>query len=505
MDRRPLSEVSDYFGILRRRWPWLVWPVAIAVFLTLIISSQLQKAYRSETVVLVDPQQVPTDIVRMSASADVAERLQTISQQVLSRTQLQKLITQFGLYKSESNKSQEELTELMRSDITLEIVADQRVKNADVTAFKLSYTGGTPQIAQNVTRQLGSLFIAEYLKVKEVQAEGTNEFVATELQRAAESLREQEEKVKQFKSRYMGSLPEQQQANMAIIGQLQGMLQANNDALNRAQQNRAYLESIAESIKDPLAMSSASAQIEAKRTELLGAEQKYKPEHPDVMRLKRELAALEEQAKTSAATGSDGRQGQVKSRVAAIDEEIKERTRRGNEIEAKIRSMQGRIETLPIVEQQFAELSRDYEVQRANYQQLLQKRNSSSMAVQVERGAKGQQLRVLDPASLPEKPIRPNMAQINMIGLMLGAAIGGGIAFIKEAKDRSMHSDKDVEFYVPAPVLGCLPEIATEQSMRQLRNKKVKRWMLSGASASVMLLVIGFLMYRGTINFYNWF
>ncbi len=505
MDRRPFSEASDYLGILARRWHWVVWPMAIAVFLTLIISSQLQKTYRSETVILVDPQQVPTDIVRMSASTDVAERLQTISQQVLSRTQLQKLITQFGLYKNLSGRSQEEVTEQMRTDITLEIVVDQRVRNADVTAFKLSYMGETPQLAQNVTRQLGSLFIAEYLKVKEVQAEGTNEFVATELQRAAEALREQEEKMKQFKSRYMGSLPEQQQANMAIIGQLQGMLQANNDALNRAQQNRAYLESIADSVKDPLAMSSSSAQIEAKRSELLSAEQKYKPEHPDVMRIKRELAALEEQAKTNVASGTDGRQGQVKSRVAAIEEEIKDRTRRGNEIEAKIRAMQGRIETLPIVEQQFAELNRDYEVQKQNYQQLLQKRNSSSMAVQVERGARGQQLRVLDPASLPEKPTKPNMAQINMIGLMIGAAIGGGIAFLKEAKDRSMHSDKDVQFYVPAPVLGCLPEIATEESVREARSKKLKRWMLSGASASVMLLVIGFLVYRGTINFYNWF
>jgi uncharacterized protein involved in exopolysaccharide biosynthesis len=341
--------------------------------------------------------------------------------------------------------------------------------------------------------------------VKEVQAEGTNEFVENELKRAAEGLREQEEKMKQFKSQYMGALPEQQQANMAIIGQLQGMLQANNDALNRAQQNRAYLESFAESITDPVTLTTTSAQIEAKKSELLAAEQKYKPEHPDVMRIKRELNALEEQARNNVESGKDTRQSQVRSRVAAIDEEIKERTKRGNQIEAKIRSMQGRIETLPMVEQQFAELNRDYEVQKANYQQLLQKRNTSSMAVQVERDAKGQQLRILDPASLPEKPARPNMAQINLIGLMLGAVIGGGISFLKEIKDRSLHSDKDVQFYIAAPVLGCMPQIVTEQSLSEMRQKKLRRWAVSGAAATFMLVVIGFLVYRGMINFYNWF
>jgi polysaccharide biosynthesis transport protein len=300
-------------------------------------------------------------------------------------------------------------------------------------------------------------------------------------------------------------LPEQQQANMAIIGQLQGMLQANNDALNRAQQNRAYLESFAESISDPVTMTTGSAQIEAKRSELLAAEQKYKPEHPDIMRIKRELVALEQQAKANVTEGKDTRQSQVRSRVSAIDAEIKERTQRGNQIEAKIRALQGRIETLPMVEQQFSELNRDYQVQKANYEQLLQKRNTSSMAVQVERDAKGQQLRILDPASLPEKPTSPNMAQINLIGLMLGMVVGGGISFLKEMKDRSMHSDKDVQFYIPAPVLGCMPQIVTQESLGDLRRRKFRVWVASGAAASFMLGVIGFLMYRGTINFNNWF
>jgi polysaccharide biosynthesis transport protein len=504
MQRRPMTDMKDYMGLVSRRWAWIAVPAFAAMFLTLVASAYLPKAYRSETTILVDPSKVPDSIVKMSQSNDVVERLQTISQQVMSRTQLQKLIEQFGLYKNEKNASTEDLVNLMRENIQLEQVSDTRVKSLDLAAFKISFTGASPAVAQGVTRQLASLYIEENLKVKEAQAEGTREFVDKELERARQSLQEQEAKIKEFKAKHMGSLPEQTQANLQLIAQLQNALQTNNDALSRAQQNRAYLHSLSESIKTAPASTPDEQQLRQKNAELLAAEQKYKPEHPDVQRLRREVAAL--RAQVAAAGGGAEQQGSVaKSQMTALDQEISLRTKRSAELETQVRGMQARMAASPLLEQEWAEINRDYQVQSQNYQTLLQKRNASSMVVQVERDAKGEQFRVLDPASLPTKPTKPNMLQVNLSGIAMGVALGLGLAFFKEMKDSAIHSESDIRYYVPTNLLGCMPEIATTASLQLERRQKMKVWSISGASVAAAMAVIGFLVYRGRLDFMNWF
>ena len=505
MERKAPSDFNDYGDILRRRWHLLAFPTFAATVLMLVITAYLPKTFKSETLILVDPQKLPNDIVRASTTSDVAERLQNISQQVLSRTQLQKIIEQFDLYKSKKGMAQEDIVELMRRDIGLEIVNDQRVKSMDVTAFKITYMGGTPNQAQQVARQLGSLFIEQNMKVREQTAEGTNQFLDTELEKARQALNQQEEKIKQFKSQHMGALPEQQQANQQVIGQLQAMLQANTDALNRDNQSRNYIQSLAEAVKKGPLPDAGTAQLEGLRNELLAAEQKYKPKHPDVVRLRAEVKAMENQAKSRNEHRPEGDTPLISSQLAAIEQDIKERTRRGNELEAKIRSMEGRMENLPTIEQEFAELNRDHDIMRTNYQSLLQKKNASSMAVEMERGAKGEQFRILDPASLPEKPSKPNMLQLNLIGLLVGLSVGCGLAYVQEMKDSSLHTERDIEHYVPFRVLGSMPEIATRESLVKDRNKRIRRWVMRTATVGAGLSVVVVLVMRGKINFSAWF
>jgi polysaccharide biosynthesis transport protein len=504
MQRRPMTDVKDYVELVSRRWPLIAIPTFATLFLTLIVSAYLPKGYKSETTILVDPPKVPDSIVKMSQGNDVVERLQTISQQVLSRTQLQKVIEQFGLYKNVKNASVEDLVDMMRENIQLEQVSDQRVKSLDLAAFKISFMGPNPTVAQGVTRQLASLYIEENLKVKEAQAEGTHEFVDKEVERARLALQEQEARIKEFKAKHMGSLPEQMQSNLQLAAQLQNALQANSDALSRAQQNRAYLESISESVKTAPPATVEEQQLKQKRAELLAAEQKYKPEHPDVQRLRREVAALDAQV-AAAGGGAAQQQSVARSQIAALDEEIKTRTRRSTELENQIRSMQGRMSASPLLEQEWAEINRDYQVQSQNYQSLLQKKNTSSMVVQVERDAKGEQFRVLDPASLPLKPSKPNMLRVNLGGLAVGLAVGMGLAFFREMKETTVRSESDVRYYVPTNLLGCMPEIATLASLALKRRKKMRMLSISGAGVAAAVAVIGFLAYRGRIDFMSWF
>jgi succinoglycan biosynthesis transport protein ExoP len=454
----------------------------------------------------VNPQKVPEKYVQSTVSTDITDRLQNISQEILSRTRLQKIIDQFGLYRDHPNgMTQEDIIEMMRKDIVVKVEEDGSNPNRQKTsaAFKISYTGKDPALVQQVTRQIASLFIEENLKVREQQAEGTSEFITGELEKARKALQFQEDRIKAFKGRYMGSLPEQQTANLAVLGQMQGMLQANNDAITRLQQQKTYLDSVLEAMdktKAPSTKSGLQGELDARRAELVAAEQKYTPDHPDVKRLRGEVKALEAKASSLAAleppTGAN-EPGSIKAQLSAVQTELKERNGRQREMENRIRSVQGRIELLPAVEQQFAEIDRDYATSKSNYQSLLEKQNSSSMAAEMERHAKGEQFRILDPAGYPEKPFKPNLLQLNLMGLLGGLGLGVGLALLFEMKDPSLHDEKDLAFQVPVKVLGTMPVIQTPQSVKGERRKRIRDYVI--ATAAVVALVGTYVMlYRAS-------
>jgi polysaccharide biosynthesis transport protein len=495
--RRPPTELNDYLEMLKRRWHLVLVPVLVSLFLTIIIGSKLPKYYVSETVVMLDPQKVPTDVVK-SGQMDLAQRLQLINQQILSRTELEKIISTFGLYKEGGSK--DEIIDRMRKDIALEVVRDRRIQDSDVTAFKLSYTARSPEIAQQVTRQLGSLYIEENLKVREQIAEGTHEFIDQELQKARDDLQKQEQGMSKFKSEHMGALPQQENSNLQLIGQYQALLQANAEAITRAEQTKQYLKSLLEvNNSKPADKSSA---LESARNELAVAEQKYTPSHPDVIRLRNQVKSLEQR---EASNAKENTTPQVTSQLSSLEAEIKERNQRAKDLEAKVRGVQGRVEALPLIEQQYTELSRDYEVSRANYQALLQKKNQTGMTVEMERGAKGENFRILDPATLPQKPSKPNMVLVLMGGLAIGLVIGGGLAAAREYQDRSVHSERDLQYYLRVPVLALMPVIHTDQSWNELKKSKRKKWIVSGASFASAVLVLVVLMIRGTVDLSTWF
>ena len=182
---RRTPEIKDYWQIfVRRRW-WLIVPTVVVFGIVSAVSVNLPRIYKSETVILVDAQTIPKEFVRGSMDSDIGMRLASISQDILSRTSLQKLIDQYGLYKDQTKLSQEDIIEMMRKDIVLEMVEDKTGDNRPLNGFKISYSGPNPQVVQNVTRQLGSQFIEGNLKFRQKAAEGTSSFLQDELNKSA--------------------------------------------------------------------------------------------------------------------------------------------------------------------------------------------------------------------------------------------------------------------------------------------------------------------------------
>jgi uncharacterized protein involved in exopolysaccharide biosynthesis len=184
-----------------------------------------------------------------------------------------------------------------------------------------------------------------------------------------------------------------------------------------------------------------------------------------------------------------GDSAQFKSQILSLDLELKNRQQRQAELETRIRGLQGKVDILPAIEQQFTELNRDYLAAKDEYRLLQEKKGASSMAADVEREAQGEQFRVVDPASLPTKPYKPDLIQLNAIGLLLGVMIGVGFGAVQELKDKSMHNDKDIAFYLPLTVLGAMPVIMNEDQQQIRSKQRRQRWIISSGTVAVLILL----------------
>ncbi len=512
MGKQLPSSVQDYIEIVSwRRW-WLLMPILIFSVGTFFGSLFLPRSYKSEATIIVEPQKVPSNYVQPTMSVNVADRLTAIRQEILSRTRLRKIIAEFNIYRSNKGAiPTDEQVEMMRRDISVELVNTQssgdRVK--DVAALKIAYTGPEPGMVQKVTRKLTSLFIEEHLKDREQQAEGTTDFLDDQMTKMRQFLQEQEKRIQSFKSAHAGELPEQQMAGFQMLTQMQGLLQANSEALSRAQQQQKYLEAMVESMRfitlPQQTKSTLQLQYENKVAELISAEQRYRANFPDVVRIRLELKAIQEKLEAEPAKGRTDGNGpeQTKIQIEGLKEEIINRTQRQAKIEADMQRIQVRISALPRVEQQLAELMRDYETSRATYQALLAKRNSSSIAAEMERRAEGEQFRILDPPSYPEKPFKPNLLQINLLGIMAGVFVGCALTLLVELTDQSLQRDKDIAAVVGAPMLASVPWVL---STRAYSRKRFHRFMLAiGSSLGVLVIMAaGYLLRSSIMSGFGW-
>jgi succinoglycan biosynthesis transport protein ExoP len=507
LDGKSLS-IKDYVDIIvRRRWFFMA-PMFTLGLLGLVGALLWPPRYRSEALILVEQQKIPERYVTPNVVGDLQERLQSMTQQILSRTRLQRLIEQLRLYPDlRARKTMDDVVDRMRKDIEVEPIRGGKGAG-EITAFRISYATRSPSLAQQVTNELTSLFIEENLQARTEQSESTTAFLESQLEQARQELAEQEKRMGEYKARYLGELPEQEQSNMQILSSLESQLQSRTTALDRAQQEKVYLESMR---SEYVAMQEAAQRAEGLgpipgaavdpvlsdlQKQLAEAEAKYTPEHPDVVRLRQQLEQWKARhRKAEAGVGSGSRAGvglagkpalaEVESRLKALNVEIQSQKKEMEELSRKIREYQARLSMTPLREQQLAEVLRSYQNSKENYQSLLQKRMQSELATSLEKRQQGEQFRILDPPSLPQKPAEPNRPKIVLIGWALGLGVGAGLAALREFTDRTLHSEKEVSRHTGVPVLAGIPVLRSGQE--EARRKR--RLLLEVASVTVLLLI----------------
>jgi polysaccharide chain length determinant protein (PEP-CTERM system associated) len=439
-----------------------------------------------------------------------------MTQQILSRTRLLHIIEQENLYKNQRDHgSMDEVVDRMRKDIEIELV--QSPSSRELTAFKIAFLSPEPHTAQRVTAQLSSLFIDENLKIRQQQAENTTDFLSKQLDEARRGLSEQEQKVKDFKSRYLGELPGQVESNVQILSGLQMRRQQEMEALAHAKQQDIYLESLLNQyrsmqpipqngrLQTPPALDQELSRLRAQLADLTAH---YTDRHPDVRKVKEQIAnaerikqQMEAQPADKASVGIDAVIGygdaqpispavEVQSQLKANKLEIENRQKAIQQIETQIDSYQGRLNTAPLREQQLTDLTRDYDQSRKNYESLLAKREQSSMATDLEKRQQGEQFRVLDPPNLPQKPYSPNRLKLDLIGLVAGLALGMAFMVASEMIDDHLYSKEDIEKLIPAPVLTEIPSLPTPTEQHADTRSKITQ--LAALATMVVFTAAGF-------------
>lgn len=478
MENTPAFHPLDYVSVVRRRVWWLVVPLALAAAIGAALVIYLPREYATAATLGVTQPQVAPELVGTGGAAKVTpeDRIAAIVQGIKNPAVIERVVREEGL---DRNMPTPDAIAMVRSRIS--------VPTPDINAagtamqFSIGYRDDSPDKTQRIANRLADVFVAESTRRREVRAEETTAFIGRQLQASQERVNNIESRLRAAKEAFMGALPEQTQANVAMATGLQQQLETTANAIRGEQDRLSVIERQIESMKagavqevavpgGPVTATASPAAVRVVQLEreLAVARGNYTDKHPEVIRLQGELAAARADAAAEASRPVEERATMLKVdpnyRALLGDQEqvrlrIRDLQRNEDQIRSQIGMYRTRVESAPRVEQQIATLQREYDLEKEGYTQLTAKMRSAEMAESLERSSGGEQFTVLSRAPLPTQPASPNTQRLMMVAILLGLVAGAGLALGREYLDRSIHDARALTD-LDLPVLGEIPRIA---------------------------------------------
>jgi polysaccharide chain length determinant protein (PEP-CTERM system associated) len=490
IENRELT-MDDYLRMLRRRLKVILIPTLLAPLVGFAISYAFSPKYTSEAQVIVDPQKVPEGYVAPVVTEDLSNRMATLEQRALSADRLRSLIESLKLVPAGDNNAISAKMDEIRLNVTMQPVEVITVapsgggkRKGDVPGFNLDYSASSPREAQQVCAALTDVMVQENLKDRAQVAQDTTSFLDRQVEEDNRKLQDLDSKLADFKKHYIGQLPGDEDNNMKILMGLNSQLDAATQALNRAQQDKAYAESmlaeqlaawkLSENSTDPAAL---QKQLTDLQSSLIALKARYTDDYPEVVKTKKDIAALQQklnEINAASANPSPAAENvtvnaseppeiqQLRMQVHQYKDQIAAATRAQGELQKTIKTYEGRVALSPAVEQQYKDLTRDYETLQKVYDDDLAKRQASEKQTAMELEQQGEQMRVLRPAQVPDSPSFPNRWLFAGGGLAAGLSLGFGIALWIELRDKSVRTEEDVIAVLELPVLSQLPWVGVE-------------------------------------------
>jgi polysaccharide chain length determinant protein (PEP-CTERM system associated) len=476
--------LSELVRIVRRRPAWFIVPLLLGLIGAVAALQMLPRTYRASTQVLVEPQKVPADYVKPTVTSSIEERLRSIEPQIKNSTNMERIIREMNLYPELRREwSMERVINKVRNDLTVRVQAN---------TFYIYFIGREPVTVAKTANRVAELFIQSNLALRENQAAGTSTFLETELAATKQRLELQEARIAAFKRTYMGELPEQRDTNLRSIEQLQTKLEINMDAMDKAETRRILLQGKAAELRYPPELRSPGGtgsgsrgpaapapptRLELLQTELAGLLGRYTERHPDVIRVKEEIARLEElerqrppappvpeeEVEISAADPlplprTPRMDPVLRAELDAVDREIRGLRAERDRILADIGGVQARLVNVPRVEQELLSLTRDYDNIKGSYESLLDKRLNARLYENLEKSQQAERFTILERAAPPTAPHGPKKLLVLAVGLVAGCLAGLGATVLRDQTDPTYTDAESLQQAFPGvPLLAIIP------------------------------------------------
>jgi len=558
-----IKGLGDYLSILGRRKKQLIIPALLIFVASAMLAFGLPSIYQSKATILIEQQEIPADLVRSTVTSYAGERIQMISQRVMTTDNLSKIINDYGLYKDKrKTTSMTVLVAKMRKEINLEMISADVVDprsgrpTSATIAFTLSFNNESPRTSQKVTSELVSLFLNANLERRTKSAVETTGFLATESAKLEQKVAELETSLAEFKERNINNLPELQQLNIQLMERAERELKDVAQQLRVLDERKVYLSSELAQISPNTEMMSANGRrilgpedrLKVMQSEFVTLASRYSPTHPDLIKMKKEIAALRMEVgvtdeaaelrlqikdlKTKRASMRDRYSSQhpdvkkvqrnLEQAQQALKKAIKERKQEQKEsdlepdnpvyiqLQTQLEAAEGELRSLhilrdelkeklddfearliksPQVEREFRDLSRDYDNAMGKYKEVKAKQLEAELAEALERENKGERFSLIEPPLLPEKPSKPNRLAILFLGFIFSLAGGVGTVAVAEAMSDAIKDTQGLMMVTGEPPLITIPYIEIEAEREKkvaIRRRLIVAVLIAGLSSVVI-------------------
>jgi polysaccharide chain length determinant protein (PEP-CTERM system associated) len=499
---------SDYLGIVRRRWLYLLIPFLLVFLAAVGIALWLPPVYKSTGTILIESQQIPDELIRSTVTSYADERIQVIQQLVMTRDNLLRIIKKYNLFpKIRDDLTVSEQIDLMRENIEVERVAEDnsRDRNRTTIAFTLSFQDNSPEMAHAVANELVTLFLEENVKTRTERASETTEFLTQEATRLKRDLELIEERMATYKQENSEALPEHLDLHMKMLERTESAIEEVERNIKSAKDDYRFLEIELSAIKAGVANSPGQTvpttpeqALTMAEAELMNLQSRYSDSHPDIKRQRKQIEELKAQlAETPAdgqagsleATGQSIDVSRVRARMASMSDQIGSLEKQLTRLKEERGNLEKIIIQTPQVERALTSLNRDYENTLNKYQEIQNKEMGARLAESLEQGKKAERFSLLEPPIRPEKPIEPNRIKIMAMGFFLALAAAVGLVFMIETMDKRVFGSDALTHLLTERPLAVIPYMTTQEEAAQ--RKRLKRWTITGGLCAGILIAIG--------------
>lgn len=506
---------GDYFQVFRRRAGLILLTALAVTVVVVIVVRQMPSLYRAETVILVDPQEVPGTMVQPIITSSISDRLSTIQQEVTSTTRLENLVHSMNLFAElRKTASDQQVIAAMQKAITVQVVEQG---GRGMSAFRVGFSGKNPVEVAEVANELAEMFISENLKMREQQSYGTAQFLEDEQKHTKEELEQKEAQLNEVKAKYMLDLPDSKQYHLEALATLRSQLQASQDRVNQAEQQKVYLQSLMSTQAPTVDLDSgvesgsprSSAEVQKLEAQLSALKARYGDNYPEVRKIEAQLKEVTEKTPkrgsiempppviqdASAPGQKSGGNPVLVAQVQRFDEEIAKEKNIQKDLEQQIAFHEGKLEKIPLVEQRISGVMRDYDSLRTHYSALENKKLDADTASALETHEKGERFHVLDRAVVPTAPYAPKRLLISIAGLLAGLALGLGIAVLVEKRRGAVYTKDEILGLIgQSPILATIPKINTAGEIRMRRFRAAAAFMITTAGSVAAGVALSYLM-----------